>query len=71
MLPASGWGPHRSLQAGLNTSLESRDAQPLNLSGQALRGKGGPIMKAIIRLIVIATAFAPALAFASKIIGNG
>jgi len=36
MLPASGWGPHRSLQAGLSTSLESRDAQPLNLSGRAL-----------------------------------
>ena len=36
MLPASGWGPRRSLQAGLNTSFEIADAQPLNLSGTAL-----------------------------------
>jgi branched-chain amino acid transport system permease protein len=30
MLPASGWGPNRSLQDGLNNPLESRAPQPLN-----------------------------------------
>lgn len=33
MLPASGWGPHRSLQDGLNNPLESRVPQSLNPFG--------------------------------------
>lgn len=33
MLPASGWGPHRSLQDGLNNPLESRTPQLLNPFG--------------------------------------
>jgi hypothetical protein len=33
MLPVSGWGPHRSLQGGLNNPLESRATQPLNPFG--------------------------------------